>query len=203
MRQWRKDNPERSKENYRRYRESNPEKAHFATKRWCESNKEHVKEYASKYQSENRARITKNAREYRHRNQEKVRKWRREWAVRNPEKTAEMIRSARAKKPDQYRERDKVHQARRRAREVSSHPAGVSVREWEGRVAEFNGHCAYCNEPTTKPVMEHMDPLSRGGIHHISNVVPACTECNKKKYTLTVLEFLTGFRLDRKAEVAI
>jgi len=203
MRKWRAEHPERNRATDRRSRERNREKRYAATQAWRERNRGYIAEYAARYQSENRESLTEKSREYRRENRDKVLKWKREWARRNPEKTAEMIRNARAKKPDQYRERDKVHEQRRRARKVSSNPAGVSVAEWEARAAEFNGCCAYCNEPTPNPVMEHMDPLVKGGLHHISNVVPSCARCNMAKHTLTVLEFLTGFRLDRKAEVAI
>jgi len=143
------------------------------------------------------------AKAWRNRNRDKVRGYKKAYRERHPERVARSMRNSRAKKPDMYRSRDRVHEERRRARKRSSHPAGVSVAEWESLVGEFNGCCAYCNQPTENPVMEHMDPISRGGIHHISNVVPSCARCNMAKRTLTVLEFLTGFRLDRKVEVAI
>ena len=31
--------------------------------------------------------------------------------------------------------------------------------------------------------IEHVKPISQGGLHHISNIVPACLSCNYAKHT--------------------
>ena len=36
---------------------------------------------------------------------------------------------------------------------------------------------------------EHVDPLSRGGNNDMSNIVPACRDCNASKHNLFLLEW--------------
>ncbi len=66
-----------------------------------------------------------------------------------------------------------------------------SEQEWDARLAEFAGMCAYCVvRPATE--REHMTPLSRGGDDHIENVVPVCRGCNARKNSRTLLEFVAA-----------
>lgn len=49
---------------------------------------------------------------------------------------------------------------------------------------ERQTHCAYCKRKfTTKqpPTVDHVIPLSKGGLHTISNLVLACKPCNSRK----------------------
>lgn len=48
--------------------------------------------------------------------------------------------------------------------------------------------CAYCGGPAE--MLEHCEPIARGGWNCAENCVSACTECNLKKSDSTVLEFL-------------
>lgn len=42
------------------------------------------------------------------------------------------------------------------------------------------GRCHYCHE--FKPLtMDHVIPVSKGGPHTASNIVPACQPCNSRK----------------------
>ena len=63
--------------------------------------------------------------------------------------------------------------------------------EWENRKAEYGGRCAYCAK-VAKLTMDHMDPLSKGGAHDLTNVVPACRECNSGKCDRTILHWLAA-----------
>jgi 5-methylcytosine-specific restriction protein A len=42
-----------------------------------------------------------------------------------------------------------------------------------------NNTCAYCGAYATE--VDHVTPVSQGGTHHASNLVAACTNCNKQK----------------------
>ena len=46
-----------------------------------------------------------------------------------------------------------------------------------------DGTCAYCGEHKARAILhiDHRIPLSRGGRHHISNIVLACDICNLRK----------------------
>lgn len=62
--------------------------------------------------------------------------------------------------------------------------------EWVDRLREFNYCCAYCHTDLGKLQIEHMQPISRGGNHTLSNIVPACKECNLRKSTKSFLAFM-------------
>jgi 5-methylcytosine-specific restriction enzyme A len=60
---------------------------------------------------------------------------------------------------------------------------------WKRKIAR--GICYYCKNPV-KPkelTMDHIVPLSRGGLSTKGNVVPSCKECNNKKKQLLPMEW--------------
>lgn len=59
--------------------------------------------------------------------------------------------------------------------------------EWLGIIEDFMGLCFWCG--ADYEVQDHLIPLSKGGTHTASNVVPSCQPCNKK-YNKDPLEFL-------------
>lgn len=52
--------------------------------------------------------------------------------------------------------------------------------EWLEILKKYRDRCAKCKSDQ-KIEMDHIIPLSRGGIHHASNVQPLCRSCNAKK----------------------
>lgn len=67
-----------------------------------------------------------------------------------------------------------------------------------------NGRCWYCGTRLSKPsndpnvtreekrrwyTVDHATPRSRGGSSHLSNLLPACSECNGRKCDMTVEEY--------------
>ena len=55
---------------------------------------------------------------------------------------------------------------------------------------EYDWRCAYCGHRESKLTMDHIVPLISGGAHDISNVVPACLDCNCKKNAKPMIVFL-------------
>jgi 5-methylcytosine-specific restriction endonuclease McrA len=84
-------------------------------------------------------------------------------------------RSLREKK-DQRRENH--HRYRSRRRELAA--PGVTERDWKRLLARHDGRCAYCGS-SGRITVDHILPLSRGGMHSIGNVLPACFSCNASK----------------------
>ncbi len=58
---------------------------------------------------------------------------------------------------------------------------GIAVSQWASRIEEFGGRCAYCMAAVSRPEIDHVWPVSRGGDHVIDNAVPACRSCNARK----------------------
>jgi len=82
-----------------------------------------------------------------------------------------------ADKTEDGRLRDRNRKALRRAMIDGIH---VTTEEWEEIKRAHDYRCAYC--PSFGPLeMDHVVPLSKGGIHHKSNIVPACKPCNSRK----------------------
>jgi 5-methylcytosine-specific restriction endonuclease McrA len=63
---------------------------------------------------------------------------------------------------------------------IRSGGSGVTNQQWDSILKKYNHRCAYCGVQGNM-TMDHVIPLSRGGKHSPSNVVPACPECNDKK----------------------
>lgn len=49
------------------------------------------------------------------------------------------------------------------------------------RIQYSKNKCHYCRKKFNKLTMDHVIPLSKGGEHSASNIVPACLSCNLKK----------------------
>lgn len=64
------------------------------------------------------------------------------------------------------------------------------------------GYCPYCFESFSKNLVTHVDhiyPLSKGGLESIENLVVVCSECNLNKGNLTLNNFIKKFNLNREA----
>lgn len=76
---------------------------------------------------------------------------------------------------------------------VTHGPPRLTLLEWKEILEKFNHKCAYCGEPPEEGTwleLEHLIPLTRGGLHRKHNVVPACGACNKQKGAKTLDEFI-------------
>ena len=74
---------------------------------------------------------------------------------------------------------------------------GHTQKQWEGKFFRCQACCWYCRVPlvlvadgmTLGATKDHLVPISRGGSDAISNIVPACIDCNRLKGSLTEYEF--------------
>lgn len=81
--------------------------------------------------------------------------------------------------PERRRKLRQFTSALRRAR-ILSVICSLTNQEWE-KIKESTGYrCVYCGLklPLT---MDHLIPISKGGEHSKSNIVPACKPCNVRK----------------------
>ncbi len=76
---------------------------------------------------------------------------------------------------------------RRRARELGAQGT-FTINEWLDLVARHERRCAYCGVEGLLRA-DHRIPLSRGGTHEISNILPACGRCNRRKASTSEVEF--------------
>lgn len=126
--------------------------------------------YAARYPRE-RAIIQARAIEWNKTHQEKRRETNRRWALKNVER---------------QRANGINQQARRRAAHQDS---DVTVEWWESLIEGWEGRCAYCGVRPLKLTQDHVRPISRGGRHMKSNLLPACQPCNSSKHNRLLSEW--------------
>jgi CRISPR/Cas system Type II protein with McrA/HNH and RuvC-like nuclease domain len=79
--------------------------------------------------------------------------------------------------------------AKHHDRSTSGERPKFKPEDWIGILNRHGRRCLYCGTKKGKMTMDHVLPLSRGGRHCVSNVVPACGQCNKMKADMTLMEW--------------
>ena len=61
-------------------------------------------------------------------------------------------------------------------------------KQWRALCKAASYCCAYCKKkfPFTQLTPDHITPLARGGSHTLSNIIPACLDCNMRKHAKDV-----------------
>lgn len=182
------------------------------TKAWVEAHQEHLRAYRREWMRKNRDKVkghvvtmkAKDPEAWAEKQREKMAKWRQEnpekakgkarqhyYARRknNPEGVRKNQRDAMARWIENNPDGKQMHEETRRARKRQAPGSGVSQKQWRAIKDNYGRRCAYCAAmvPLT---MDHLDPLSKGGAHDPTNIVPACRNCNSQKHDNTVLMWL-------------
>lgn len=74
-----------------------------------------------------------------------------------------------------------------RVRLLAAPGDGVSTEEVK-ILFELYPLCVYCKVEESE-TLDHVVPISRGGAHEFSNLLPACRSCNSSKNALTLEEW--------------
>lgn len=77
---------------------------------------------------------------------------------------------------------------RRKAQEMGLIAVAIPPAAIRQRFNGFGNRCAYCGSNGYME-LEHVVPISKGGAHDISNIVPACHGCNASKRTRPMEEW--------------
>ncbi|MBU1028512.1 MAG: HNH endonuclease [Nanoarchaeota archaeon] len=92
-------------------------------------------------------------------------------------------------KTEKGKEKRAIQNHKRRAA-ITGAIADLTDKQWKWIKMVYENRCVYCNRQMKRITMDHILPLSRGGIHTMNNIVPACQSCNSKKNTKTVYEWM-------------
>ena len=80
---------------------------------------------------------------------------------------------------DQYNALEK----KRRAAKKNAPINDFTLIQWQQMKEHCGNRCVYCSRKMKKLTQDHIMPLSKGGSHTFSNIVPACRSCNSRKHT--------------------
>lgn len=127
--------------------------------------------------------------------------YQREWRANNPK----YQRGWREKNPNYHpkyqalyqpkyaREKPEVRRANdhaRRARLLKASLGGSSKQEVKNWIKRQKKQCYWCGIKCARSFhIDHYKPLSRGGLHHVHNLVIACPSCNQSKHAKDPLDF--------------
>lgn len=89
-----------------------------------------------------------------------------------------------------------THRARTQPIRMYSPDAVELVSEYRSAMA--GDPCAYCG--ALGEVLDHIEPVGRGGANHWSNLTAACGDCNRRKNARSLLAFLLARPLLRQRE---
>jgi 5-methylcytosine-specific restriction endonuclease McrA len=186
----------------RRYYQKNKEKFKARAVKYYQENTEALKAYGRKWQSENKDHFLELARnwrkshplssEQRERYRERQRAWRssnrerenarnREWGKNNPE-----LRLA-------------INQKQRAKRKGVS--GNFTAREWAEIKERYGYKCLCCgrSEPQIKLTIDHIVPISLGGLNVAENIQPLCGSCNSSKWAREI-DYRPMFELNKQVE---
>lgn len=160
------------------FHKTNQIKSGYST--WCEvcykeyhasysiTNSEVAKKRAKKHYNEHKEKHLADIEIWKKNNAEKVREIKRQWKLRNPDVEMEHCRARRAR--------------------LKGSGGVVSKQEWNELKNKYDYTCLCCGkkEPEIKLTLDHVSPISRGGMNVISNAQPLCQPCNSSKNTKTI-----------------
>lgn len=156
-------NPNANVDLPRGQRVANPLSRAEQSRKWAAENPERRREIDRKSRKKNAAKKAQKQREYSRANPH----IRDEWEANNPDK----VRANWAKRSE-------------RLRAAGKYPL---TRKEKNRLAK--SACFYCGS-VDKVSVDHLIPISRGGLNSVGNLVPACLSCNMSKHSKTVTEWI-------------
>ena len=172
--------PEAARRYKKEYLAKNREKVREYGRAYYLAHAEQKKAYAKKYRLATLERIPAVKKAYRAANLEKVKAWQRRWRDANTEKVRVINRAWRVANPGSNR----ASLAKRRTAERANTVNIREVREFYKAVASAETiRCFWCKRPVPKRErhVDHIIPVSKGGLHATSNLCCACRDCNYRK----------------------
>lgn len=147
--------------------------------------REYFAKYSRDYYEENKERCQATVKKYQQKNSEVIAERKGRWYSENSERVKDRVRSWSRSNPEKVREYGRRKKARR-LNQLGYFPSWL-VNYYRYLQQDL---CFYCREDISDAYqVEHLTPLSRGGLHCWNNTVLSCQECNYRKHTKTLEEF--------------
>lgn len=170
----------------KKYNIKNKDKISKKNKEWRENNPEKKKLLDKKYQEKNRDKLKEYNKIYYIENIEKFKIYNKEYCSAHKEEAIERVRRYRETPKGKSSKKNYEHKRRTEKRK-----GDVSTNQLL-ELIEKSSECYWCKESLSDKVthIDHLVPLSRGGLHTISNLRVTCSKCNLKKGNKTPEEYL-------------
>ena len=189
---------ERNKEKYDEHQQS-------YKKQYYIDNKEHINNKNNTYYANNKEHINNKNKLYYQNNKEHINKINKQWVINNPERKKQIDdewyqnNKERSKEntknwcknnPIKVKQIIKNNKAKRKIREKNQ--IGYLPENWLQILEERDTHCKYCNLhiKTYGYELDHIHPISKGGLHDFDNLQLICSTCNRKKGNKLEEEFI-------------
>lgn len=188
---YREKYPEKKAQGDRAYRLANKAKIRETKKRYRSLDPERWQQYGKQYRAENFDRIAESKRDWNLRNADRLAEMTSAWKQANPEKVREYKRAYKRRNPDkdkQYYQQNKwryeISRAKRRALKAKASIYLITSKD-VSRI--MSRPCIYCGAKAEH--LDHVIPLSKGGLHSVGNLAPACAKCNLSKGAKFIVEW--------------
>jgi hypothetical protein len=165
-------NKERYIENAKNWRKQNPEKTKIARKQSRQRNKEKSSIYSKLYRLLHRDQNNERKLKWYHNNKEKAAESKKRYLEQHPNQQREW----RAKNPDKV----VVYTENRRAR-IKGNGGTYTLDEWKSLCDRYGNKCLRCGRSDVKLTPDHVMPIAKGGSNSIDNIQPLCRSCNSWK----------------------
>ena len=185
-------------EYHKLYRKQNKESLCEKKKLYYENNKEHIIEKSKIFRENNKDKIYETRKIYLSRNKKRIANVMKNYYESNKQSIFENIKIYKQTESCKISKRNYLNK-RRFLKKISSDgtiPLRYSyplTSELNQLIVSQNYKCKYCDCHLTLDTNTHLDhivPLSRGGIHSIVNVQWLCSSCNLKKSSMSESDFL-------------
>ena len=98
------------------------------------------------------------------------------------EREKDHVAASRRRYRQEHPEIDRSSQQRRRSCKNGATVNDFTHAQWVVMQEHYEHRCVYCGKRRRgKLTQDHITPISKGGNHTVSNIVPACQSCNSKK----------------------
>jgi len=157
--------------------QANPYPARLRAKQWSEAHPERVKQRRVVQYARNPEKYCAEAMEWYYANHEEAKRIRNEYTVTHKEQ----VSAQQAQWRQANGERRNVTENKRRALKRNAAICDFTPAQWITLKELYQHRCAYCGKYSERLTQDHVMPLSKGGSHTVSNIVPACRSCNSRK----------------------